>query len=142
MTYLVSKVSQFLVILCCFADSNIGYRVAQVRVVFRIPEKASNELFRADKDLPRHLAYVEWFSNFGNNPDVNHRMYGLSRAYMGNGKRLFSVVPVADIRRSVHLYPDFGEVAPREWTTNSMLDDCDLFFLNPFPDRHSYITLY
>lgn len=125
-----------------FADLKIGYRVAQVRVVFRIPEKASNELFRADKDPPRHLAYVEWFSNFRNNPDVNSMMYEISRSYIGDGKRLFSVVPVADIRRSVHLYPDFGEVAPREWTTNSVLDDCDVFFLNPFPDRHSYITLY
>lgn len=142
MTCPVSKVSLLLIIFAQLANSNIGYRVAQVRVVFRIPEKASNELFRADNDLPRHLAYVEWFSNFGNNPDVNNRMYKISRAYIGDTRRLFSVVPVADIRRSVHLYPDFGDVVPREWTTNSVLDDCDVFFLNPFPDRHSYITLY
>ncbi|KAH7917401.1 hypothetical protein BV22DRAFT_1052456 [Leucogyrophana mollusca] len=37
-----------------------GKRVTQLRVIFKLPEKYSAQLFR--KDAPRFLAYMDWFS--------------------------------------------------------------------------------
>ncbi|KAJ7902969.1 hypothetical protein B0H13DRAFT_1460737, partial [Mycena leptocephala] len=61
------------------------------------------------------LAYVEWFSAFSPRPEANHLMYKINRS-LKNGDRIVSVIPVANIRRSVHLLPKFGPVAPPEWT--------------------------
>lgn len=59
-----------------------------------------------------------------------------------NTVRLSSIIEVSDIRRSVHLFPKFGRATPREWSPNNVLDMCSTFYLNPFLDRPSYITVY
>ena len=51
------------------------------------------------------------------------------------------VVPATDILRSVSLFPKFGASVPREWTSDSVLDDCSIFYVNPFSDPHSYVTI-
>jgi len=118
-----------------------GYRVAQIRAVFRLPQKAISTLFQAHVDPPKHLAYVEWFSEFRHNPEANHLMYKIDRSFK-DGKRLASIVRVSDIERSVFLFPKFGPIAPREWTNSNVLEQCTMFYANPFTDRHSYITMY
>lgn len=125
----------------------IGCRVAQVRAVFRLSPTATAQLFDPDVATPKHLAYVEWFSTFGNIPNPHHGMYKLKRSMipdeLGLGtKRLSSIIEVADIRRSVHLFPHFGRAVPREWTSDNVLDMCSTFYLNCFTDRHAYITMY
>ncbi|KAJ7859607.1 hypothetical protein B0H14DRAFT_2218912, partial [Mycena olivaceomarginata] len=62
------------------------------------------------------LAYVELFSKFSNTPDANHRMYKVSRP----AERIASIIPVENIRRSVHLFPQFGLSAPRDWTSQNV----------------------
>jgi hypothetical protein len=89
----------------------------------------------------KHLAYVEWFSSFPSTPDRNHGLYKVTRSFM-DGKRLTSVIEVSSIRRSIHLFPKFGRIAPRHWTSNNVLDECTTFFVNAFSDRHSYLTIY
>ncbi|KAI0059399.1 hypothetical protein BV25DRAFT_1783583, partial [Artomyces pyxidatus] len=122
-------------------DSGVeGYRVAQVRVIFSLPIRARQAVFPDDVDAPRHMAYVEWFSPFPDAAEDNHEMYRLTRT-LKDGRRVASVIPVANIRRSVHLFPKFGPVAPREWTSSSVLELCDTFYLNCFVDRHTYITI-
>ena len=54
------------------------------------------------------------------------------------GVKICSVIPLRDIRRSVHLFPRFGRVAPADWTSNNVLDQCDIFYLNDFTDRHLF----
>ncbi|KAJ7150608.1 hypothetical protein C8R46DRAFT_914692, partial [Mycena filopes] len=83
------------------------------------------------------LAYVEWFSKFPRNPDPNHGMYKISRPV----ERAASIIPVSQIRRSVHLFPEFGPVAPRDWTSNNVLERCSKFYVSPWSDRHAYITI-
>lgn len=120
-----------------------GYRVAQVRVVFKIPSKSIQHLFQdvnAARDVAKHLAYVEWFTPFQARRDPNHLMYRVSRS-VRNGRRLASIVPVESFQRSVHLLPRFGNTAPREWSSFSVLEQCNTFYVNPFSDRDMFLTI-
>ncbi|PIL34532.1 hypothetical protein GSI_03310 [Ganoderma sinense ZZ0214-1] len=64
-----------------------GYRVAQVRVVFRIPSGALPALFtNSARPYPRFLAYVEWFTPFPSVPGSSHGLYKIKRS-VRNGSR-------------------------------------------------------
>jgi len=115
----------------------IEFRVSQVRVMFTLPPKSIPLLFPPTVHLPTHLAYVEWFTPFLPAPDHNSGLYKLSRSLHG-GDTMASIVSVADIERSVHLIPRFGVMAPREWTSETVLEDCDTFWLNSYIDRHTF----
>ncbi|GJE98156.1 hypothetical protein PsYK624_143780 [Phanerochaete sordida] len=116
-----------------------GYRIAQVRAIFSIPKRRLRTLF-PNHEPPQHLAYIEWFSPFGARPEPNHGMYKVTRS-MRNGKRETAVIPLTDIRRSVHLHPAFGPIVPRDWSSSNVLDKCPKFFVSNFMDRHAYGTI-
>ncbi|KAJ7137196.1 hypothetical protein C8R44DRAFT_828619 [Mycena epipterygia] len=118
-----------------------GYRVAQIRVVFSFKPKQILGLFSSGISPPSYLAYVEWFSAFSPQPEPDHLMYKINRS-LKNGDRISSIIPAANIRRSVHLIPKFGPVAPPEWTSSNVLDECPSFFVNSLSDRHVYATLF
>ncbi|KAJ7593168.1 hypothetical protein C8J56DRAFT_1013320 [Mycena floridula] len=119
-----------------------GYRVGQVRVIFSIPKFAIPLLFPPGTAPAKHLAYIEWFTPFASSPAAYHLMYKVSRSMVPEGGRLSSIIPIANIRRSVHLLPKFGPVAPMSWTSSNVLDKCPHFFVNSFTDRHLYRILY
>ncbi|KII92122.1 hypothetical protein PLICRDRAFT_103181 [Plicaturopsis crispa FD-325 SS-3] len=120
-----------------------GYRVMQVRAVFSLSKAALDRMFPdpSEPRPPKHLAYVEWFTPFSVNPEPHYGMYKVKRV-VRDGQRIASIIPVSRIRRSVHLFPKWGPVAPREWKSSSVLDDAPAFLVNCWLDRHSYITLY
>ncbi|KAI0040537.1 hypothetical protein FA95DRAFT_1549668 [Auriscalpium vulgare] len=121
----------------------LGYRVAQVRVVFSLAAKAHAAAFPAQYRGPEHLAYIEWFTPFAAAAEPDHLMYKISRAYRGGARRrAFAVIPVEQIQRSVHLFPVFGRIAPRDWTSGNVLERCEKFYVSSFLDRHTYITVY
>ena len=119
----------------------LGYRVAQLKVIFSIPKRAISQLFPANHSPPQYLAYVEWFTPFSRSPQANHLLYRVKRALSPNGDRLASVIPLQCIRRSIQLFPSFGPIAPREWTSSNVLDLCPSFYVNSFTDRHTYYTI-
>ncbi|THU80172.1 hypothetical protein K435DRAFT_823723 [Dendrothele bispora CBS 962.96] len=113
-------------------------RIGQVRLVFTLSEKDADRLFCAVPvtERPKHLAYIEWFTKFGAR-DPNHGLYKVSRCNVEGG-RLASVVDIRRLIRSVHLFPQFGRVASREWTSGAVLEACSSFFVNSDSDRHMY----
>ena len=46
-----------------------GPRIAQVRVLFQIPNAALPKVFPPETTVLTHLAYVEWFSHLPTTPD-------------------------------------------------------------------------
>ena len=110
--------------------------------MFEIPGKKYDEVFPLlDAGLrpPTFLAYVEWFSPIPATPDPKHLMYKVSRSIQG-GQRKASIIPVDAILGSVHLLPRFGPIMPRDWTTYTVLDKCQTFYINPFANVQSYMT--
>ncbi|KAF8882594.1 hypothetical protein BD779DRAFT_1674932 [Infundibulicybe gibba] len=118
-----------------------GYCIAQVFLVFTLPNNVIASLFTGAFRPPKHLAYVEWFTPFKNAPEPHHKMYRISRS-MSRGERVASIIPISDIRRSVHLFPQWGRAVPREWMSASVLEDCNSFFVSSFLDRHTYLTVH
>ncbi|KAG0698877.1 hypothetical protein DFH29DRAFT_1016884 [Suillus ampliporus] len=117
-----------------------GFRIGQIHVVFSMPPSAIQFLFPPENQPPKHLAYVEWFTPFPATPDPRHSMYKI-RWFIRSGERVTSIIPVSNITCSVHLVPKFGAIAPRHWTSNNVLEECNTFFVNCYIDRHSFVTL-
>ena len=121
-------------------NKHVGFQIAQVRAIFSFPRVARDEL-PPNVHAPKHLAYVELFTPFTQQPHADHRLYTVSRRIADGGHRIAAILPATDICRSVHLYPKFGPVAPREWTSSTVLDLASHFYANPWTDRHAYITI-
>ncbi|KAN0103742.1 hypothetical protein V8E52_011679, partial [Russula decolorans] len=123
-----------------------GHRIAQVRVVFEIPNKVVQEhqLFGSSASVasPKHLAYVEWFSPLSASPDVNNCMYKVTKLVHKNcdSRQSVAIIPIESILCSIHLFPQFRSGTPPHWDTFSVLEQCDAFFVNPFSDRYNYLT--
>ena len=116
-----------------------GPRVAQVRVVFEIPNAAIPQVFPSpDITVPTHLAYVEWFSALSTTPDPRHKMHKVSRLTR-RGCQCACIISADSILGSVHLIPRFGHVVPREWNSFTVLEQCETFYINPFKDIHTYL---
>ncbi|KAM6492691.1 hypothetical protein JOM56_012415 [Amanita muscaria] len=115
-----------------------AYRVAQIRIIFNISKAARGYLER-DRPLPPYFAYVEWFTPFRQDPEQNTRMFKVSRSFIGTS-RLSEIIPVSYIAQSVHLCPIYpGPAIPREWSSSTVLENCNTFFVNPFTDRRTYL---
>ncbi|KDQ13244.1 hypothetical protein BOTBODRAFT_111901 [Botryobasidium botryosum FD-172 SS1] len=117
-----------------------GTRVAQVRAVFTLPAKASRLYFSTEPgECPMHLAYVEWFTPF-QTPERHSGLYKISRS-MSNRERVYSVIPVTQICRSIHLYPSFGPLVSPDWTSPNVLDNCNTFYVSPFADDNCFFRI-
>lgn len=130
------------------ANTNLiqAFRVAQVRVIFSLNKSGLAGLL-ANENLqrlvPSRLAYVEWFTKFAAEPASNFRMYKVSRSFNLDGSREFGIVPVADLHRSAHLIPDFGQMnSAQEWTSDNVLEKSKDFYLNDFKDRSTHFGLF
>ena len=91
---------------------------------------------------PKHLVYVEWFTRFSS-PHPDHGLYKVSCSTKHDSRldalvRLGEIVTVNDLKQSCHLILDFGPVALRDWTSNTVLDQSKWFYVNAYTDRNTY----
>jgi hypothetical protein len=107
-----------------------GLRVAQVRLVFTLPEhlRIANE--------SSQLAYIEWFTMF-RAPDTDLNIYSVSRSTVDRKPRA-EIVPLESIVSSCHLIPKFGTKIPSSWTAENVLQVCRSFFLNRWIDLRMF----
>ncbi|KAF8811590.1 hypothetical protein BYT27DRAFT_7231651 [Phlegmacium glaucopus] len=84
-----------------------GYHIGRIRVVFSIPKRALPIVFTDGTEVPEHLAYVEWYTPLPDNPEPNHLLYKVSPQKDRDGTHICSIIPLANIRRSVHLFPKY-----------------------------------
>jgi len=120
---------------------HVGHRIAQVRIVFQIPQHYIKEVFPSTDTMPpAHLAYVEWFTPLPAVPEPKHLMYKVSRM-ISQRSWCTDIIPIESILHSVHLIPQFGPVMPQEWGSFTVLEQCHTFYINPFTDVRSYLTL-
>ena len=100
-------------------------------------------LFRNDNNFPKHLAFIEWFTEFRALPEKYHHLYRVKRDIDRDGETLVSILPTDRIRRSVALTPRFGPTAQVDpaWTSKNVLELCNDFYVNSFSDKHAYVTI-
>ena len=96
--------------------------------------------FPSGTAIPKYLAYVEWFSSFKESTEDNHLLYKIHKVTFEN-KPVASMIPLYNIVRSVHLFPKFPTPVSEHWTSSNVLDNCDIFYVNSFSDRHAFHTL-
>ncbi|KAF8273214.1 hypothetical protein EI94DRAFT_1769482 [Lactarius quietus] len=116
-----------------------GYHIGHVHMVFSIPRKYHNHLFKPTVAVLPHLAYVKWYLPLTES-EPNHRLFKICPQKDSEGNRICSIVPVGNIWQSVHLLPKFRPVMPAEWTSSNVLDQCDVFYLNTFSDQRMFHT--
>src|ERR1700761_8170900 len=123
-------------------DANVliasGYRISCVCVIFSLPGSSLVSLLPNINEVPKHLVYVEWYTTFTEDPDPDMLLYKISPMKDRDGGRVCSIIPLANIRRSVQLLPKFGAVTPQGWTSGTVLNLASVFFVNSFTDLHLY----
>jgi hypothetical protein len=115
-------------------DNALGLRVAQLRVIFALPEHLQHPL------LPNKLAYVDWFTPFR----IPHPDSGLFPVYRTsrNNQPISEIIPLDSIVSSCHLIPRFGtKYLPAKWDADSVLEQCKSFFLNKYLNIKFFLDL-
>ncbi|KAI0042906.1 hypothetical protein FA95DRAFT_1524820 [Auriscalpium vulgare] len=114
-----------------------GYRIGQVRVIFELPTVLQSK--RSVTTLGgRHLAYVELFTEFTEQPERYSRLFKVART-LENMQRKAAIIPLSRIFRSCLLIPDCGTSVNLSWTPENVLEEAELFYLCPFSDHHMYL---
>lgn len=101
-----------------------GYRVAQVCVIFVLPNHIRYQ---------KPLAYIEYFLQFTSQWQGGD-LYTVNRSFKG-GKREVAIISLDSIRCSCHLIPVFGSKVNPLWNSTNILESCSSFFVNPYIDR-------
>lgn len=115
--------------------------MGQIRVIFRIPERFSIQIFGPNAQLPGPLVYVEWFSR-SQTKGRGHGMYPVSRSMRANGQCDASIIELNRLIRPCHLFPKFSGNVDRAWKSSNVLERSKHFFVNNFLDHHTYQTTW
>ncbi|KAM5545161.1 hypothetical protein V8D89_001272 [Ganoderma adspersum] len=118
----------------------VNCRVAHVHLIFSLPPHLQN-LRAAHHEAKMHLAYIEWFTPFLAEPEPVSGLYRTSRSFVQQQTHA-SIIPVTSILCSCHLIPVWGEHVDYHWTSSTVLDVCDDFFLNTFSDHNMYSFIH
>ncbi|KIY60855.1 hypothetical protein CYLTODRAFT_363630 [Cylindrobasidium torrendii FP15055 ss-10] len=125
-----------------------GTRIGRVCLVFKLPEavKIHGVLVPYPAYWPRQpLAYVTWYTKpkLARGAADTHNLPQLSKQLDKNGKPVFSIIPLSNVRQSCMLVPDFKKTPMSVWDTDiCTLDTCDHFYINNWQSLYTYRTVY
>lgn len=114
-----------------------GYRVAQVRLLFRV------HLEQTDSSLHKgKFAYIQWFSKFKRLPERDINMYVVSRMEDESGARIGEIVPLESIARFVQLIPKFEDGQASTLTAENSMETGNEYYVNSFADKEIYQSVW
>ncbi|KAF7303341.1 hypothetical protein MIND_00561800 [Mycena indigotica] len=103
-----------------------GLQAAQVKLIFRLPPSISK--------YEHPLVYVHWFTQFRNPLNDFDTASGLSRISHSTtvGQRRASIISLADVVQTCHLFPRFSNATNPDWNSSDILNQATVFYLNPY----------
>ncbi|EJD37744.1 hypothetical protein AURDEDRAFT_72956, partial [Auricularia subglabra TFB-10046 SS5] len=126
---------------------DVGIRVAQLRVLFALPDEFTALFKQLRIPSPGKLAYVEWFSKPGETDDLTG-MFHVRRSFRSGVQadvRQAAVIEAVDIRRSAHLVAKLSghkPSIPLHLTVHNLYERWKEFWLNNYVDKAAYRTIY
>ena len=114
-----------------------GLRVAQVRVIFRLPAAVCVAAGLHTSCAGEPLAYIEWFTQFHARDNTNG-MFLLTRSTRQH-RRHAAIIPVTAVARSCHLIPVWGSSMDRSWTSEKVLDTAKKFYFNWYLRHNDFV---
>lgn len=127
---------------------SLGTRIGRVKVIFRLPLKIHNSVDHVPSSWPKGpLAYVEWFTKPKQAAEDNHEMYAISKApKRTDGTISCSFIPLGNIRQTCQLFPKYPTTKDLQqipkWTSDTVLDNCQSFFVNNWGSMYAYQTIW
>lgn len=110
-----------------------GLVIGRVRAIFKLPAYFGN--------YPHPLAYVDYFTGNLRVRAANSGLYQVRRARVG-GKQKSGVIRLDSIVGSCHLTPrTAGKNIDTTWASDTVLDECDEFYINHYVTPYMYQLL-
>ena len=91
-----------------------------------------------------HLLFIEWFSQVGSNSDSNSSFYKVKKSKKIKTNELDTdIISLNLVKQSIQLIPVF----PRNssdiiWTSDTVLDICNTFYINNWTSIRTYQCIY
>ena len=108
-----------------------GLRVGQVRAIFQLPKTLGS--------YPDPVLYIQWFTPL-RKIDEDTQMYRVERS-SHNKAQNSSIIPITQVSRTCHLIPYSGKAHEHRWTSETVLEQCHSFHLNPYLRLSDYVLL-
>ena len=88
---------------CCNCQMFIltGYHIGHICVVFSLLECSIPLLQPNINEVPKHFTYVEWYTTFTEDPDLDSLLFKISPLKDVGGRRICSIISIENIQRSV-----------------------------------------
>ncbi|TDL13853.1 hypothetical protein BD410DRAFT_734778, partial [Rickenella mellea] len=115
--------------------------VGRVRIIFTLPTSFTNLVKHAPTE---HLVYVEWFTRPRSEPDEASLLYEVKKQReTGTGEIVGAIIKLTDIRHSIQLFPKCGsKPIDKSWTSATVLDQCESFYINNMGSLRTYQSVY
>ncbi|KAI6095825.1 hypothetical protein EDD16DRAFT_1491663 [Pisolithus croceorrhizus] len=115
----------------CTNHSLSGMQLAQVRVIFNLPDHFGS--------YPHPLAYVEWFTTLQQHDPVSG-LYVISHSTRNHCHNV-GVISVDRIIHPCHLLAWCGREISKDWTVDSVLEKASFFYVNSYIDLDMFLSL-
>ena len=94
--------------------------------------------------LTDHLLFIKWFSQIGSEPDSNSRLYKVKKSKQLNTNEYETeIVLLSSVKQSIQLIPIFPKNnSSTIWTSETVLDLCNTFYINNWSSIRTYQCIY